>query len=811
MLALGKLGGLELNYSSDIDLIFLYSEEGETDGTRSISNGEFFERLARRLVQLLTLNTTQGTAYRVDLRLRPEGTHSAVAIGRASALRYYENAGRTWERQAFIKARPVAGDLEFGWEFCGTLESSWVYRRYLTRTDIVGIKALKRKIEKQALRDGNDQLDVKVGRGGIRDIEFAIQMLQLSLGSEFPEVRTGNTLEAIDRLEQVNGLTMQERSLLETHYVFLRKIEHRLQIMFDAQTHRIPDDESEQHKLALRLGFRDDEGGSALYHFHRRLATATNLNRRILDHLLHNTVGDDEAVEPERDLVLDPDPEPSQIERVLTPYHFSDRQLAYRNLAQLGMERTLFLSRRRCRHFLAAIAPQLLGEIGTTPDPDATLVTLNQVSDSLGGKGVLWELFSQSPPNLQLYVRLCAACDYLVGILTSNPGMLDELMDSLILERLPSMDSLESTLEELLRGAEDIEPILISFKHAQHLRVGARDIAGKENIRATTATLAEIAEVCVRQLTLYQYQQLVRKYGVPRRGSNGDVCEFVILAAGKVGGREPNYHSDVDVIFLFEEDGQTDTAGISQAASTTNQHFFSELGQRIVKLATRVGQYGTLYPVDARLRPTGRSGLMATSFDELARYFASGNGRLWERLALCKARPITGSAAARESVSRLLRQIICQPDWSPENAREIHHMRLQLQETAAVHNLKRGPGGTVDIEFLIQMLQLKWASRHPPVLVTNVWQALDKLAEQGVLGKEQATRLSQSYELLRSVEARLRLMNTTARHEFPQSDLDAEKLGYLLGVAREDLCRDCAIAMQSNRELYLEVVAACGG
>ncbi len=263
ILALGKLGGLELNYSSDIDLIFAYTSNGNTDGNRSVSNSEYFERLSRRLVQLLTLNTVLGTAYRVDLRLRPEGTQGAAAISRNQALRYYENVGRTWERQAFVKARPVAGDVQFGQTLCQTLESSWIYRRYLTHADIAGIKALKRKIEKQALHAGDDRLNVKVGRGGIRDIEFAIQLLQLSLGAEFPEVRTGNTLDAIVLLEQVGGLTMQERSLLETHYVFLRKIEHRLQIMFDRQTHQIPDDKSEQRKLAIRLGFEDHDGESA--------------------------------------------------------------------------------------------------------------------------------------------------------------------------------------------------------------------------------------------------------------------------------------------------------------------------------------------------------------------------------------------------------------------------------------------------------------------------------------------------------------------------------------------------------------------
>ncbi len=435
-------------------------------------------------------------------------------------------------------------------------------------------------------------------------------------------------------------------------------------------------------------------------------------------------------------------------------------------------------------------------------------MTLSKVSDSLGGKGVLWELFSHSPPNLKLYVRLCAACSYLVEILTSNPGMLDELMDSLILDRLPSIESLESSLEELIKGAEDIEPILMSFKHTQHLRVGARDIVGKENIRNTTATLADVADVCLRQLAAHQYKKLVKKYGVPRRDSDGGVCELVILAAGKVGGREPNYHSDVDVIFLFEESGPTDPTGIEAATATTNQHFFGELGQRIIKQATRVGPYGMLYLVDARLRPTGRSGPMATSFAELWKYFESGSGQLWERLALCKARPIFGSAAAQHTAQQLLARIICEPTWKPEDAAAVHAMRLQMQETAAPHNLKRGAGGTVDIEFCVQMLQLKWGRQYPQILATNVWQAIEGLASVGMLTPYHAEALNQSYELLRSVEARLRLMNTTARHEFPIDAMEAKKLAYLLGVDPVQLRTDCEKSMRRNRAIFLEIVAA---
>ena len=299
----------------------------------------------------------------------------------------------------------------------------------------------------------------------------------------------------------------------------------------------------------------------ALDEFKRDLRENTKLNRRILDHLLHDAFGEDPAAAPETDLVLDPSPSPETVERCLGRYGFRDVASAYDNLMALATERVSFLSTRRCRHFLASIAPHLLQAVAETPDPDLTLVNLSKVSDSLGGKGVLWELFSFNPPSLRLYVRLCASSPYLSGILTSNPGMIDELMDSLVLDKLPTYESLNATLQDLCRGAEDIDPILHSFKSFQHLRVGVRDILGKEDLRDTHQALSDIAEVCLQQIAVREYKSLVEKYGRPcKKGEQEDKaeCGWVIVALGKLGGREPNYHSDLDVVFLFDADGQTE-------------------------------------------------------------------------------------------------------------------------------------------------------------------------------------------------------------------------------------------------------------
>ena len=806
VLALGKLGGTELNYSSDIDLMFLYDGDGQTDGEKPLSNQEFFQRLAQKLVSLLTETTELGSVYRVDLRLRPYGGQGEAVISLPAALRYYDVSGRTWERQAFVKARSIAGDIALGDHFLKKLEP-WVYRRYLSGADITEIKALKRRIEKRSLEKGSKELNVKTGLGGIRDIEFVIQFLQLLNGSDLPDVRGGNTLKAIAQLESNGCLTMQERTLLEDNYAFLRKIEHRLQIMFDIQTHTLPDNDQETHRLAIRLGYQGNSERTALAGFQEDLAEATELNRKILDHLLNDAFRDVEETAPEVDLILDPNPSPQTIDSVLSGYGFQDRQAAYDNLMALASEKIPFLSSRRCHHFLASIGQRLLQAISVTPDPDSTLINLNRVSDSLGGKGVLWELFSFNPPSLQLYVRLCACSPYLSGILTSNPGMIDELMDSMVLDKLPTYQTLKSTLEELCRGAEDREPILHSFKNCQHLRVGVRDILGKETLQTTHHCLSDLAEVCLQQITDEQYQRLTKKFGQPTVASGshqGEPASLVILAMGKLGGQEPNYHSDLDVVFLYEAEGTTVATQPGQSISTTtNQHFFSELGQRIIRVVNQLGPDGRLFELDPRLRPTGKNGPLAVSLDGFQHYFSSGQGQLWERQALCKARTIYGSKLAQQAVQEVVRQIILNVPWKRKRAEEIRQMRERLEQTASDHNLKRGFGGTVDIEFVVQMLQMRYAGQFVEVLVPGTLAAIEALREVGGLTDHDSKVFCESYVFLRSVESGLRLMNTTARHDLPDDPVELRSLAFLLGAAGEqELVEKCQHFRQENRQRF---------
>jgi glutamate-ammonia-ligase adenylyltransferase len=839
ILAFGKHGGKELNYSSDIDLMFVYDEEGATRGKRvtNVSNGEFYGRVVTDVVRLLSAHTDQGQAYRIDLRLRPEGHRGPLARSLASTLSYYDSLGRTWERQALIKLRPVAGDLKLGEQFLKAIEP-FIYRKYLSFAEINGIKALKRRIEQKAGRDGVGDTEVKTGHGGIRDVEFTIQFLQLLNGGDLPEVRQRNTLKAMQALERVGCLTDQEYHILDNTYRFLRKTEHRLQLLFDLQTHRLPEGEEELSKLALRMGYgqgaarndrkksRNGEGTappasqplSAFLHDYRE---KTGLNRKILDHLLHQTFqGENGQAEPESDLILDPHPDPATVRDVLGKYPFRDVMGAYHNLVQLGQESVRFLSMRRCRHFLASIAPKLLRALAETPDPDLALVNLEKVTASLGAKAVLWELFSFNPPSLKLYVDLCAWSPFLSDILINNPGMVDELLDSLVLNQPRTADELRKELAELCRGAADLDPILHSFQDTELLRIGVRDILGKDSIQETTASLSNLAETILVQLAQIQEPGLAKRFGLPylTEGERaGQASRFVLLGLGKLGGRELSYNSDLDLILVYEGDGRTgpppEATRFDRFELTDNFHFFTELAQRIIKAASYLGPMGRLYQVDMRLRPTGKSGSLVTPLSEFRRYHEEGGAQLWERQSLTRARVVYGDADFGRQVMEVVERAVYQAPWRPEWADEIRGMRERLEASRSERDLKRGFGGIADVEFLVQLFQLKYGRQQPALRTGNTWQALDALKATGLLSEAEHAVLRKGYDFLRLVEGRLRIVHNRSLDELPEALEDLEKLARRLGwEASPGICAGSqflaeldAITTQT-RELFLRLV-----
>jgi glutamate-ammonia-ligase adenylyltransferase len=898
-LAFGKLGGDELNYSSDIDLMFVYDHDGEATGRRAgAQNSEIFDRVVKEVVRLLSSHTDRGQVYRVDLRLRPEGNRGPLARSLASTLSYYDTMGRTWERQALIKLRHVGGDAALAREFLVAIEP-FVYRKYLSFAEINEVKALKRRMEQNAGRSalnespGDVPLDVKTGRGGIRDIEYTVQFLQLLNGGDLPAVRQRNTLLALEALEIAGCLTSVETFRLADAYRFLRKTEHRLQLLFDLQTHKLPASPEELRKLALRMGYQEQDGarsrlGSSpqdeadgsphadekaalaaqpasalalataatqppapltaqkrspidesspppldtrnllidpLDQFLKDLHDKTEHDRTILNHLLHQTFLEAEHAprlalgagnapdapgeprsEPEADLILDPEPDDAMIRATLSRFPFRDVPKAFANLSQLARESVPFLSSRRCRHFLASIASQLLRAVAETPDPDEALTQLERVSASLGAKAVLWELFSQNPPILKLYVELCAGSSFLSGLLINNPGMVDELLDSLVLNQPRTAEELQAELAELCRGATDLDPILHSFQDKEFLRIGVSDLLGKAHIRQTTAALSDVADTILSNVVELVEPEVRKRWGgplcMPVEGLQKDSpCRYALLGLGKLGGREISYHSDLDILLVYEADGRT-TSG------EPNSQYFTELAQRLIKTMSQMGPMGRLYAVDMRLRPTGKSGALVLPLAELQRYFASSGCQLWERQSLSRARVIRGEAAFAATVQGLIHAAMLAKQWQPCFLTELTAMRHKLEATATMRNLKRGPGGIVDIEFAVQLLQLKQGREHPEILRSNLWEALDALQAAGLLPEEETAVLRAGYSFLRLVEARLRIVTDRPLTEIPDRADDQAKLARRLGFAATDhFLQELRRVQGSIRRCYEQITA----
>ena len=813
VLGLGKLGGQELNYSSDIDLVFLFDEDGQTTGPKIVSNSEFFARVGSDVVRLLADHTALGIAYRVDMRLRPDGEQGALASPLGATLGYYVTRGRTWERQALIKCRPVAGDIDLGLTFCQEIEP-FVYRRFLGAAEIAEIKSLKRRIEQRTVTAGTASVEVKTGRGGIRDVEFVVQFLQLLHGGEYPEVRHPTTLQAILRLEQVGCLSRDERSILDDDYRFLRRVEHRLQLLFDRQTHEMPRDPEALRTLAMRMGYPasspwEDRSGPAV-RFMADYRNKTELNRRILNHLLHDAFSGDagSAVDPIVDLVLDPDPGPEFIEEVLAPYPFRDRGTAYQNLMALAREDFQFLSQARCRHFLAAIAPRLLEAVSRTPDPDMTLTNLEKVSASLGAKAILWELFNFNPPSLRLYVELCATSQFLSEILINNPGMIDDLVDSLVVDRPVAGAAIKAELAELCKGAEDLAPILWSFRNKEWVRIGTRDILGREPVRAVTRELADVAEAIVNQAARDQWERRAARFGTPLCPQTGRLDRWAILALGKLGGRELNYHSDLDLIFLHEADGTTSGG----STSISNEQFVTEVAQRLLSTLGWGSAGGPLYTVDTRLRPFGASGPLVHTLAAFIAYLRSST-QTWERMSLTRARVIFATGGFAQPVTDAIEELLATPVDSTRIAADVVAMRRKLDQARSRHDLKRGSGGLTDLEFIVQYLLLVHASRHPDLLLANFWDALAALKRHGILDSQVHNELRDAYNFLRTVEGRLRMIHNRAVSELPDNPAELERLARRLGDATasperavESFLADAKRITRRIRELFDRIV-----
>jgi len=778
LLAFGRCGAGEQDYSERLQLLLIHEALPADDAQRR-SAADQYDRLARQLFRLLTESTDLGAAFKVELQTLPqrETPPAGIEVNEAAAL--LDEFGRTWHRQSFTQARCVAGDRALAEQFLQQLQP-WVYRRLLSPADEAGLRALKRRIIRRAeLAAASDETkhDIELGPGGLLDFEQTIQFLRLLSGGDQPRVRLPGTLDAIAGLEQEGSISVQERTALENAFLALRR---------------------ELHAVQTSRG-ESDEG---------RTNGPSYSTYELLRGLLQAAFPDEPDPPAEVDLLLAPHPTAAEATQILAPYRFQDCAAALRHLNELANERTAYLSTRRCRYYLSSIIGRLLTAIAATPQPDATLANLSRVSDSLGCKGVLWELFQSHQPSLELYVRLCGCSPYLSDLMTTNPGMLDELLDSLQLRRHPELAELQRTWQELARGGGPALPKLLALKASRHLQIGVRDVLQREPIESTLQALSDVAEVCLAAVAHQEYDRLVEKHGHPMMENGpgaGEPCGSAILALGKLGGQEPNYHSDLQVAFVYSSEGNTrGAARAKRVQSTTNGHFFTQLAQRVLKEVAQSTPQGRLYPLEAGLRPLGPAGPIASSLDDLNAFFESGNAQLAHWQGLLKARAIFGPTWSRETVMNAIRRRLTMRPWQLADAVQLYQDRLQLDQRAAALNIKRGIGGTLDIETVVQRLQLEHANRKPRVLAQGTLAAIQALREAGVLSKADAARWSDSYRLLRRIECGIRLLNSRDRHVLPQESVDLQRLALLLGYPSSgELLSACEQTMASNREHFL--------
>lgn len=804
VLGVANLGGNEMSYNSPLKLVFIY----DSIDNHNVWHRDFYNTLVDELVGLLRGDPTRTIGLDVDLR---EGPRSEVGVHICSfreAIRIYETAGRTSQRLDFVKARVVAGSVDLGNALLARLES-WIYQQFMSRVELSETRTIRRKLEKRIEQKSLLMSDLTDTSGGKHDLELTIQFLQLLHGGGIPEVRKANTYEAVGSLQRSGCLTHQESTLFSESYARLGRLQNQIALMFDRSGKSLPDREDDQRRLAWYLGIKEpDTDRGDLIRFQKLLNDTFDTNRSAINHLMLDAPDKAQDVSVETELLLDPDPDVGLIDKVAAKHGLSNATRMMEHLHSLSMENVSFLSPHRCRHFFALIAPALLEAISKTPSPDETLSSLVRVTDSLGAKATLWELMSSSPPTMNLMVRLCAATPYLVGILINSPGMIDELVDSLMMNRLPTTARLDSHSIELCRGAVEIELILQSFKSSSHLMIGVRDILGKDTLENIHQAIGDTAESCLRRVADYEQESLAMQFGDPV-DDRGDRSELVMLALGKLGAREPNYHSDLDAVFLYATDGETQRRPGGHRATLTNQQFFNQMARKIIDRVNDSSGLPRLYKLDSRLRDSGEEGMWAMRVESFFSRFEAQEVPLWQWLALCKARAISGSHALRSRIDERIHETLCLVQWRPEMASEIREMRLRMEQTARPENLKRGIGGTVDVELISQALTLRHLKEFPQVHRVGTTESLTALVNAGCIESNQAQALIDSYRYLRRVEGNLRLMNTVARHEIPEETQQQELLAFLMNERDYQLVIDrCNEIKIQNRRVFDQVFDA---
>jgi glutamate-ammonia-ligase adenylyltransferase len=772
ILGMGKLGAVELNLSSDIDLIFAYPEGGETVGVkRSLDNQEFFIRLGQRLIKALDPMTVDGFVFRVDMRLRPYGSSGALVLSFNALEQYYQDQGRDWERYAMIKARVVAGDQVAGAQLLDMLRP-FVYRRYLDFSAIEALRTMKQLIQQEVRRKGMAD-NIKLGSGGIREVEFIAQAFQLIHGGRDLSLQQRPLLKVLSTLEGQGYLPPAVISELREGYEFLRYTEHAIQAIADRQTQMLPDGAQDQARIAFMLGFADWDA------FHEKLMFWRG---RVAWHFAQVIADPDEDEGAESEVVVGgewlPLWEEAQDEeaacRQLEEGGFADASKALKALAGLRSSPQLRAMQRLGRERLDAFIPRLLAQAVEHANPDLVLERVLPLVEAVARRSAYLVLLTENPGALRRLLTLCAASPWIAEQITRFPLLLDELLNEGRLFKPPLAPELAAELRERLTRIpeDDLEQQMEALRHfklAHRLRVAASEIAGSLPLMKVSDYLTWLAEAILEQVLALAWRQTVAKYGTPLR-TDGTLCDpgFIIVGYGKVGGLELGHGSDLDLVFIHDGDPQAETDG---PKSIDGAQFFTRLGQRIIHLLTAQTNSGQLYEVDMRLRPSGASGLLVSSLGAFARY-QENEAWTWEHQALVRARVLVGSQDVGQAFEKVRAQVLGKARDLAKLQQEVSEMRAKMRDNlgtkstaagtaanafdaTAPFDLKQDAGGIVDIEFMVQYAALAWSHSHPPLLRwTDNIRILEELEHEGLMPAEDASLLREAYKAYRSAAHR---------------------------------------------------------
>ena len=763
---LGKLGSRELNFSSDIDLIFGFPKTGATLGSdHAISNDEFFIGLCRRLIKVIGQLTPRGLVFRVDLRLRPFGDSGPIAMSFDALERYYQEQGRDWERYAWIKARAVAGDKSAGSQFLKRLRP-FIYRRYLDFGAFDSLRSMKQMIAAEIRRKGM-QNNIKLGPGGIREIEFFGQIFQLIRGGVTSALQEGNIQKVLIVLASENYIPLEVARELDRAYVFLRNTEHRLQEFSDQQTHELPLDKIGQTRLASAMGYADAAT------FETDLDQQRHNVHRHFQMLLETGDGNRQTLELEKQFeeIWKEVTTRHQAQDILSAAGFDDPDEILQLMDFLRNDTKTRALSPVGRQRLDKLIPLVLKESVDYDQPTVTFRRMIDLIKSIERRTSYLALLLESPSILNRLVSFCNASPWIASFLARHPVLLDELMDTRTLYRPPAAAELEKELHQRIiqESPDDLEEqieALCIFNQSNVLRVAAADVAGVLPLMRVSDHLSAIAETVISEVIELAWNHLTAKHGVPSCRLQGKSIDrgFAVIAYGKLGGLELGYGSDLDLVFLH-----AGSKGMTEGGQRPidNAQFFNRLGQRVIHILTAHTRAGKAYEIDMRLRPSGSSGILVSHIDAFREYQLN-EAWTWEHQALIKARPISGAETITGYFEKIRHETLALKRNGTKLKNDVTAMRQRmrtelLKNEPDVFDLKQSIGGMVDIEFLVQYLVLLESRVYPQLLQwTDNVRLLQTLIEGGVMDEYTAHLLKHAYLIYRATAHQLSLQEKPA-------------------------------------------------